>query len=342
MHRQKIVIVTVILIVFLFIVGGAVFSYFLRSIYIPISKDTSQIEFVITKGEGVNKISGNLKEEDLIRNRFIFETYVYLLGAGAKFQAGEYDLSQNTSMKEIVRVLTRGEIASRERTIKIIEGWRAQEIGEYLEKEGIISQKEFLAEIRNPKLEIRNYLFLKDLPKGASLEGFLFPDTYRIYKDAGVENIIGKMLDNFDKKLTFQMRGDIASQGRTIFEVVTLASIIEKEVSKDEDRYLVADIFLRRLKSGKHLESCATINYILGIHKRQYSFEDTRVASPYNTYINKGLPLGPISNPGLSAIKAAIYPKENDYWYFLSKEDGETVFSYTIEEHNRNKAKYLR
>jgi UPF0755 protein len=149
------------------------------------------------------------------------------------------------------------------------------------------------------------------------------------------------MLDNFNKKLSIKMREDIKKQGKTIFEIITLASIIEKEVSKEEDRKIVAGIFYKRLKQGIHLESCATINYILGNNKKQLSFEDTRVESPYNTYLNKGLPPGPISNPGIFAIKAAIYPQETDYLFFLSKPTGETVFSKTFEEHNKNKRKWL-
>ncbi len=151
------------------------------------------------------------------------------------------------------------------------------------------------------------------------------------------------MLNNFDGKLTDEMQNNIAEQDKTIYEIVTMASIIEKEVRTLEDMEIVSGIFWDRIKYGQPLESCATLAYVLGVNKEQYSIEDTKIDSPYNTYRNPGLPPGPICNPGLNAIKAAIYPQYTEYNYFLSRQDtGETVFSKTLEEHNRNKARYLR
>ncbi len=139
------------------------------------------------------------------------------------------------------------------------------------------------------------------------------------------------------------MRQDIERQGKTIYEIITMASILEKEVRNETDMKLVADIFWRRLKNGQRLESCATLAYALGKNKPQYSYEETRLASPYNTYINDGLPPGPICNPSLKAIRAAIYPTPNDYNFFLTRLDnGQTIFSHTFEEHELNKAKYLQ
>jgi UPF0755 protein len=149
------------------------------------------------------------------------------------------------------------------------------------------------------------------------------------------------MLDNFDKKLTQDLRDEIARQKKTIFEIVTMASILEKEVQTDEDRAMVADIFWRRLKAGMPLQADSTINYITGKSDSRANLTDIQIDSPYNTYKYPGLPVGPIGNPGLSAIKAAIYPKANGYWYFLTTDDGKVIYAKSFDEHKANKAKYL-
>ena len=170
----------------------------------------------------------------------------------------------------------------------------------------------------------------------------MFPDTYRIYIDADLDDIIRKMLGNFDGKLTAKMREDISKQGKTIYEIVTMASLIEKEVRTEKDMKIVSGIFWNRIKNGQALQSCASLAYILGVNKAQYTTEDTKIISPYNTYQNPGLPPGPISNPGIQAIKAAIYPTDTDYNYFLTNPaNGETIFSKTFNEHIKNKNKYL-
>lgn len=310
----------------------------LSQLYFSFPKE--EVDFIIQKGDSVRKVGENLKEKDLIRNRLIFEGYVLLRGLEKKIRSGKYRVIKGESIKKLVEKFI--EEGNFEEEIRIIEGWSAKEIGGYLENKGIISQEEFLAGISNIQYLISNYPVLEDKPKGASLEGYLFPDTYRIYKKATLEEIIKKMLDNFDKKLNQELRDEIKKQGRTIFEVITLASIIEKEVPKKEDKFLISGIFQKRLKYGIPLQADSTINYFTGKKLRQATLEDIKIDNPYNTYKYKGLPPGPISNPGLDSILASIYPKESDYWYFLNKEDGTTVYSKTFEEHIKNKLKYLR
>ncbi len=322
---------------------------------IPLQKNIEKKIFVIKKGEGVNQISQNLKDEKLIRTMWDFEVYVWLKKMGKNFQAGEYLLSPNMNIKEITQILVSGKIIPNQKIIKTIEGWNYIEITEYLKNKMNLWEDVFLSTWCDSQWK-NKYSFLEDNPwfnkesprferypfQIIPLEGYLFPDTYQIYKDADVKDVTKKMLDNFDKKLSYQMREDIKKQGKTIFEIVTLASIIEKEVPKEEDRKIVAGIFYKRLEKGMCLESCATINFLLGDNKKRLSFEDTRIESPYNTYLNKGLPPGPISNPGISAINAAIYPQETDYLFFLSKPNSETVFSKTFKEHNQNITKWLK
>ena len=187
----------------------------------------------------------------------------------------------------------------------------------------------------------KDWSFLIDRPKGASLEGYLYPDTYRVYKQTDLEAIVEKMLNNFDAKLTTEMRDEIKKQKKTIFEVLTLASIVEKEMYGYENRRVVAGIFYNRLKVGMPLQSDVTVNYITKKGTTRPSLDDTHIDNPYNTYVNKGLPPGPVCNPSIEAIKAVIYPADTDYMYFLTNEKEQIIFSKTYEEHLRNINKHL-
>lgn len=244
-----------------------------------------------------------------------------------------------------------------DRTVTIIEGWNSRQIAEKLADSQLgFSTNDFLKIVGQPKKNYQSlpasqwpvdfsdkYIFLQDKPKQVGLEGYLFADTYRFRPSSSPEEVIIKMLDNFDRQLNTKMRQDIEQQGKTIYQIITMASLLEKEVKTEQDMKMVADIFWRRIKNGQRLESCATLAYILEQNKPQYSFEETRIDSPYNTYINSGLPPGPIGSPSLKAIKSAIYPTSNDYNFFLSRPDsGETIFSRDFEEHKTNKAKFLK
>lgn len=323
------------------------FGYYNFIINTPSSAKADVKNFIIASGEGVNQISRNLYDQKLIKSMFFFETYVWLEKIQANFLAGEYILNTQMNIKEVTEILTSGKVVNKEKNIKIIEGWKIADINKYLIDQAVITDDSFLNLAKNQitdwQFKIAKPEFLNDLPVNSDLEGFLFPDTYRIFADAEAEDIIIKMLDNFDKKLTTEMREDIKNQGQTIYEIITMASVIEKEVKKAEDMKVVSGIFWNRIKNGQPLESCATLAYILGVNKKQYTLEDTEIISPYNTYKNKGLPPGPICNPGLNAINAAINPINTSYNYFLNRFDnGETIFSSTYEEHLKNKNKYLQ
>jgi len=322
-------------------------------IFVPPSENYPEKNFVIEKGEGVHEISRRLVDQNFIKNKFIFETYVWLRKVQSDFRAGEHTLRENMRIWEIVEVLTSiGE--TNERDIKILEGWNNAEVANYLDKGEVVSKDIFLNAVESYKSDIEDYEFLSDRPAGASFEGYLFPDTYRIYKEfpaellgerdketAVAEHIIKKMLDNFDQKLSADLRAEIARQKKTIFEIVTMASIIEKE-ARGEDLAKVADIFWRRIDEGIALQSDATVNYATGKYETQPSLDDLKINSPHNTYKYRGLPAGPIGNPGFAAIRAAIFPEANNYWYFLHAKDGQTIYSRDFEEHKANKAKYLQ
>lgn len=301
--------------------------------------------FVVTRGKSVKQIGNDLFNAGLIKSKFYFEVYVWRNKKGAELQAGEYALNPMLSIGEIVKILSRGETLNKEATIQIIEGWNIKDINRYLKERNFINNDEFIAAARiyAKNQKSAKFEFLKSLPEDAGLEGFLFPDTYKIFKDASPDDIITKMLKNFDSKLTEQMKEDIDKQGKDIYEIIKMASIIEKEVRSVDDMKIVSGIFWDRIKNGQALESCATLSYILGVNKPQYTIEDTKVESPYNTYKYTDLPPTPISNPGLNAINAAIYPEFTEYNYFLSSSDtGETIFSKSYEEHLRNKDRYLK
>jgi len=314
--------------------------YFWIGIYQPKESGFAKsVTFSIQKGEGSKEIAVNLERADLIKWESPFRVYVYFKGVAGKLQAGEYQLSSLMNIPEMVSKFVNGDVIKEKITFP--EGFNLKEIKKSFE----IS--EFLKTIDLEQLKIIDFKgkfeFLSGVPNEASLEGFLFPDTYFFESDMKEREIAEIFLNNFDKKLApYRPAFSGAAAGLTLFDVIKMASLIEKEVITYEDKEIVSGIFWKRLKVGQPLQSCATVAYILNTTKRQYSFEETRTVSPYNTYLNLGLPPGPICNPGLESILAALYPKDSEYWYFLSTPEGKTIFSKTFKEHNIAKEKYLR
>jgi len=333
--RKKII--ALIIVVLIVILGVCFLGYYFYQVHWPANDFLLEKEFKIEKGQGVNEISKNLKQAGLIQSSLVFETYLWLHKKEGDLQAGNYVLRTNMSVKELASHLNVG-LVDNEREIVIIEGWKNVDIANYLDDQGVADRDDFLARTKNRGDLQEKYSFLKNT---ITLEGFLFPDTYRIFRDAEIDVIIEKMLANFDDKLADILRQDIAEQGKSIYEIITMASIIEKEVHQEGDRRLVADIFYKRLKIDMPLQSDATVNYVTGKKTTRPSYDDTRTDSLYNTYKYKGLPPGPICNPGLDAIMAAIYPQENDYWFFLTTKEGTVIYGKDAEEHSENRAKYL-
>lgn len=339
---MKTVLLIIGVVICVVIIAG--FAFFISRISMPASDSDEIVAFAIDEGMGVRAIADQLEREGLIKSAYIFEIYVWVSRYDDKLLAGEYRLAKNLSTVELTRELVEGE--TNEISVTIIEGWNLQEIARYLKEQGVFEEGEFLeiaktADTRTVWPDI-TYDFLLDKPVDQGLEGYLFPDTYRIYKDATPDQVVQKMLDNFGLKLSSELRQKIKGQGETIHDVLTLASIVEKEVRTEEDRKIAAGIFWDRLAIGKPLESDATVNYVTGRDMLQPTYEDTEVDSLYNTYRYIGLPPGPICNPSLESIEAVLNPTETDYLYFLTKPDGSTVFSQTYQEHLINKNKYLK
>lgn len=336
MHRRVLILVGIVLFL------SMTYVYFNSKLHGRASNSQVEQSFVIEEGEGVNPIATRLQKSGLISHRLWFELYIWSQNREGKIVTGTYDLKPNMTIPEVVDIITNGKGKKEDQSITIIEGWDNNQIGEYLAGKGIVGKENFLQEASLLEKYRPYYAYLEDLPKNRTLEGYLFPDTYNVIKGKTTsDQLIYRMLLNFDQKFTDTLKEDVKKSKHTLDEIIIMASIIEREVPTEEDRKIVSGIFWNRIKQKQPLESCATIGYILGVNKKQYSFEDTRIDSPYNTYIKRGLPPGPIGNPGLSAIKAAIYPKFTDYVYFLSDpKTGETVFSRTLDEHNRAKVEH--
>ncbi len=314
--------------IFLFVLI-IIFFYSLSTVFVidyqidaPLFINGANQVFTIEPGQGLKEIAENLNQAGLIRGKSWFIGYILYKGWAAKLQAGEYVLSSALSIRQISRKIVGGDAITHETRVTIPEGFTLKQIDARLAKKELIKPGELLAR--------------------SELEGYLFPDTYDFNKDATLDEIIVIMMDNFDKKLSKNLVAEIERQGKTIKEIITMASVIEKELPLYYDKRIISGIFWKRIRDNYPLQSCATIAYILGVDKWIYSTEDTKIDSPYNTYQNKGLPPGPINNPGILSIKAAVYPISTDYYFFLSAPGGQTIFSRTFEEHSDNKAKYLR
>lgn len=332
--------ITIFLLVGLSLISGIFYFYF--ETYCGKTSRTSESIFEVKVGEGVWLIADNLKKEDLIVGKTFF--FLYFKSHNEKIYPGKYSLSGQMTIPEItIRLTSKKEILKKDIILTFPEGWNLNKISQRIQKSDLQNVADFTALAKNADYfkEKYSYNFLNELPQGATLEGFLFPDTYFFVPDSSSEEIIKRMLDNFDQKIDGTIREEISQQKKTLYEIITLASILEMEVKTQEDRELASGIFWNRIRIGQPLQSCATLAYVLGINKKQYTWNDTQTASPYNTYLNKGLPPGPIGNPGSSTLKAAIFPKNSNFNYFLSDpQTGKTIFSGTIEEHNQNKVKY--
>lgn len=295
--------------------------------------------FSVRSGENAWDVSRRLEDAGLVSSRYAFMWHLYRAKKLNALIAGEYELSGALNIPEIAHDVTEGKTVSRDIRVTFPEGWTAQKMSERLTAHQLPGEN-FLYLVKHPLPEWRTrFDFLADLPNDASLEGYLFPDTYLFHPDAVGQTIIETMLVNFGKKVSAEMQAQAEKSGRGLFASITLASIVEQEGRTPEERGLVSDVFWKRIDIGQPLQSDATVNYIHGTTKLQPTFKDLESDSPYNTYRYKGLPPGPISNPGLVSIRAALFPERNAYYYFLvSLKTGETVFAETFEQHVANRA----
>ncbi|MBR6524357.1 MAG: endolytic transglycosylase MltG [Clostridia bacterium] len=318
-----------------------------RNFFAPVDeKDTTQIAFTIESGSSLSKVANNLEKSGLVRNSTVFKYYADFLGYGQKIQAGDYVLDKTMSISAIADLLTTGDGNPITRNITIIPGWTIQDMAEYLVSIGALqSTQEFLS-LCKAGTDFGDYYYISDvLSTNASrriyvLEGYLAPDTYEVYTSATATDIIKKLLSQTEKVFSEEYHTRAEEMGMTMDQVITLASMVEKE-AKANDFAKVSAIFHNRLQQNMTLGSDVTIKYVSGTKRMALTSSDLGVDSPYNTYQHKGLPPGPVCSPSAAAIHAALYPDETfiaeKYLYFCSKDPntGELYFSRTLEEHER-------
>lgn len=309
-------VVAFILLVFMLFIGYVWWKHGISPVN---SKDTSEQVFVVERGAGIREISNNLKKQGLISDPIVLFLLIKKEGKDNAIQAGDYRLSPSMSLQQILDSLSHGTL---DIWITTPEGLRAEEIADILQK-NIPSYKEsWRAEL------IKN-------------EGYLFPDTYLIPRNADIVTIISIMRNNFDKKI--EKAG--ISDNPNLQEIIIIASMIEREALRDEEKPFISSVIANRLRDGVALDIDATLQYVKGKRNGKWwtvpTGEDRRVYSPYNTYMNPGLPPGPISNPGIEAITAAANPATSGYYYYIHDAKGNVHFSKTLEEHQANINKYL-
>ena len=334
-YVSKTKIVIIIIVVILVLVAGIVLSFERKARTAQLQSGADPVAVEILENSDHEAIVRALVESGALRENLksIFNYYVLTRNLENELRAGQYLISPSVSPSAIANKLSRGEII-KEVKITLIEGWTAGEMGEKLEERGIVKKSDFLLAVDNNWSD--EFKWLGDVE---SVRGFLFPDTYRFYLESDGYGVVRKMLKNFETKALPKLKD--SNMKFSLYEVMTLASIVQNEVGNANDMKTVAGIFLSRLALDKALESDATVNYATNKSELQPSFSDLATDSPYNTYRAKGLPPTPIGNPGIEAIEAVVDPLESDYLYFLTTKDGETIFSTTFEEHLSNKAMYL-
>lgn len=329
--------------VFVFAVIAATIGYvtLIARIETPLSQGAMPERiFMVEKGDNAKTIAARLEREGFISDSFLFEFYAWTNDLSHSLQAGKYLLSPSLSPKSIAEKIARGDVARDTVVVTIPEGYGIWTIETKLREAGLLAkEKKHLVDLTVSEFSARHD-FLADAPVDANLDGYLFPDTYEFEREAMLDEIVGRMLDNFGRKLDAPLREEIRRQGKSISDIVIMASMIQKEVITKEDMRLVSGLLRKRIAIGMPLQVDATVSYALD--KNNLTREDLAADTPYNTYLYKGLPKGPIGNPGKEALLAAIYPTESEYLFYLSKPNKETVFSKTLKEHNAAVAKYLR
>ncbi len=323
-------------------------AYYVTKVSKGASSESVPVNVEIARGSSAKEVAEQLNSQRVINNPWVFIVYAYLNNAENKIQAGHYELDRKQSISEIVEILTAGKVKPSERRITIIEGWSNEQISDHLVSRGLAAEDEL-----NQILSGTDFEFVYgEVAAEFNYQGFLFPDTYEIGESERVSELVANMLANFETKFDQELRAEMDARDLSLREVIILASIIEKEVGRSSDkvladqdfemmqqeRQIVASVFYNRLELGMPLQSDATVNYITGKSLRSVTLEDTKINSPYNTYLNRGLPPGPISNPGLDSLSAAVLPAETSYLYFLNTPDGTAYFAKTLEEHNANRA----
>lgn len=316
----------------------------------PIGNGSGMMEFEIEAGQNANQVAINLAKDGLLLpgKESLLLNYLQFYGLDDQLVAGTFQLSAEMDIPTLAGTLVNP--TSQDITLIFLEGWRVEQYANYLAtvRPAQIDPDQFLAIVRREiPVDVSAFSFLSDLPPNASLEGFLFPDTYQISTETNALQLLNIMLQNFDRRMSPDMRQNIATRGLTIPEAVTVASIVEREAVLPDEQPTIASVFLNRLEQGIKLDADPTVQYAVGYFdasqswwKSPLTLDDLAIESPYNTYGQPGLPPGPIANPGLGALQSVARPAETDFIFFVAECEGfapgSHLFSVTYEEHLQN------
>lgn len=312
--------------------GLIIFGLFsLKWLLSPMSESPETVVVVIRKGQTVDQIAQTLVEKRLIRNQLSFKVAVWRLGLGKKLQAGTFKLAPNMSVNEIAEHLTKGTL---DVWVTIVEGLRLEEVADILEEAFLgaganLDKKAFIAAAQGK-------------------EGYLFPDTYLMPLGTSTESMVTLFTTTFEKKVIKRLQGEIDGSKWSLNQIITMASLVEREARTDDARRMVAGILWKRVESGWPLQVDATLQYAIGYDKVQKTWwrpplgQDKEVQSAYNTYLNVGLPPGPICSPSFSSIQAVLTPIPSDYWFYITDTKGMMHYAVTVEQHINNVNTYLK
>jgi len=321
-HKKKVIIVLC-----LFILAGVlVLTGLGRYLLSPAKTGSPDQTFLVLEGSTLSAVAGDLETKEIIIRKSVFVVCARVMGYGRNIKAGEYRLNSGMSPLEILDILRRGAIVIH--AVTIPEGFTREQIGRLLEQKGLVDKDEFMTLTGDPDVAASYGV------SGPDLEGFLYPDTYQLSRGLTVKSVIDVLVNQF-WEVVAPFRGRLEELNMTLEQVVILASIVEKETGRPEERPLIASVFLNRLKKRKRLESDPTVIYGINNFDGNLRKKDLTTRTPYNTYVIRGLPPGAIANPGKEAIRAVLYPARTEYLYFVSKNDGSHHFSKTLSEHNR-------
>jgi len=321
--------------------GGA--AWYVYQQLQPVAGSPTTKNVIIPSGSSAREIGRLLEEQALIRNADMFNYYVKYKGVAPQLKAGEYQFTTGQTIDDLLAAMTEGKTVINSERFTIPEGWNVEQIADHLAKEGIVEKDAFLKEVNEG--EFPEFPFVAAIPKSAErknrLEGYLFPETYEVKKDATAHEVVSRMLAQFQKEWKPEWDEQLKKHNLTQDQAINLASIVEREVTVDKERPTVAGVYFNRIRDKWPLQADATVQFILGKQRDRLTYDDLKVKSPYNTYTNPGLPPGPIASPGRFSIEAVVNPEQHDYFFYVTKKDGtsEHYFSKTLQEHNANNAK---
>ncbi len=335
---------------FVLVLVLGIFGFVLyRKIYVEKFDFTSDVSFTIEQGERVASIAQRLEDAQIVSSASILQKYIAWKKFDRSITHGTIVFDTSMTIAEVARLLAQ-EKSGAERVVTIIPGSTLRDIAAYFEKEGIAREAEVYAllgrpaEFQKPEYHIDSKTFLfAGKPEAVSLEGYLAPETFNVFANATLSEIVDKFIREREEQIE-TLKQDIQKSGLSVHEVLTIASVIEKEVRSEEDRKMVADLFFRRLNAGWALQTDSSVHYVVGTPDSVFtSASDRAIDSPWNTYKYPGLPAGPIAIPSMSSINAVLHPTPNNYWFFLTTLDtGKVIYSKTADEHTANVYKYLR